>query len=112
MKNPRLDRGPKLKRGVAQPQTMTTSGVRQLPMPGARRRSLETDVMQIPRCWHRTQRAERAGYRELMHSHGNPNRHLGESSRCNAALQISAGSSDDLTDAASSHALREVIHSI
>jgi hypothetical protein len=30
-----------------------------------------------------------------MHSHGNPNRHLGESSRRIAALQIEAGSSDE-----------------
>ena len=40
-----------------------------------------------------------------MHRHGNPNRHLGEIHQRNAALQIRAGSCDDLALPASSEAL-------
>jgi hypothetical protein len=39
-----------------------------------------------------------------MHRHGNPNRHLGETPRRNAALQIRAGSCDDLALRASREA--------
>jgi hypothetical protein len=50
--------------------------------------------------------AEPAGdhYRKLMHSHGNPNRDMGETSRRNAALQISAVSPVDLATSASGEA--------
>jgi hypothetical protein len=34
--------------------------------------------------------------RKLMHQHGNPNRQLTQTFRCNAALQISAGSRENL----------------
>src|SRR5215210_5548298 len=46
MKKPRLERGPKLNRAIAQPQTTITSGVRQLAAAGNRRRSPSVAVIQ------------------------------------------------------------------
>src|ERR1700741_5632639 len=96
MKKPRLERGPKLNSAIAQPQTMITSGVRQLPMPGAVRNSPAFADMQISRWWCRARRGSRIHYRELIHFHGNPNRQVRENSVCNAALQIEADRFDDL----------------
>src|SRR6476660_6520216 len=50
MKKPRLDRGPKLNRPIAQPQTMISNGVRQEARTGAGRRPPAVIVIQIPRC--------------------------------------------------------------
>src|SRR5260221_14403741 len=47
MKKPRLDRGPKLNKAIAQPQAMTTSGVRQEIRGAALRSPVVTD-MQTP----------------------------------------------------------------
>jgi hypothetical protein len=47
-----------------------------------------------------------------MHSHGNPNRDLGETSRRNAALQINAVSSVELTGPASGEALGAMLYLI
>jgi hypothetical protein len=47
-----------------------------------------------------------------MHSHGNPNRDIGETTRRNAALQISAVSPDDLAGVASSEALGGMLYTI
>jgi hypothetical protein len=50
--------------------------------------------------------------RKLMHWHGNPKCQSGETFRCNAALQIEAGSSDDLTVRASGEASFRVLYMI
>src|SRR6266705_5010050 len=95
-KKPRLDRGPKLNSAIAQPQTMRTSGVRQLPTPGSVRKLSVVTAMPFPLCLVSDPKvADRLT--ELMHSHGNPNRHLGEGSGRNAALQIAPVRSDDFT---------------
>src|SRR5216683_3608215 len=47
MKKPRLERGPKLNKAIAQPQAMTTSGVRQEIREAALRSPVVTD-MQTP----------------------------------------------------------------
>jgi hypothetical protein len=47
-----------------------------------------------------------------MHSHGNPNRHLGENPRRIAALQFGAGSSDDFTGWASGGIAQLVLYLI
>src|ERR1700730_161179 len=51
MKKPRLDRGPKLNSAIAQPQTMITSGVRQVLAAGNRRRSPSVTAMQFLDGW-------------------------------------------------------------
>src|ERR1700730_4341022 len=107
MKKPRLDRGPKLSSAIAQPQTMITSGVRQVLAAGNRRRSPSATAMQFLDGWggsqmrlRRAQGAKRPANRrraKLMHPHGNPNRDLGQTSPRNAAMQIGTGSFDELT---------------
>jgi hypothetical protein len=76
--------------------------------------------MQIPR-WFDRNFDERAGLQtppanrrpaKLMRRHGNPNRHIDKTSRCNAALQISASSCDDLTDRTSGEAVGGVLYLI
>jgi hypothetical protein len=47
-----------------------------------------------------------------MHSHGNPNRDMGETSHRNAALQISAVSPDDLARPASGEAQADMLYKI
>ena len=103
MKKPRVERGPNVSMPIRQPHTTITSGVRQV-VAGAGRRSPSVAAMQIPRGVGITkgcrQGGKIAGNRcscKLMHRHGNPNRHLGKTSRRNAALQIAASRSDDLT---------------
>src|SRR4051794_39880730 len=89
MKKPRLERGPKLNRAIAQPQTMITSGVRQLAAAGNRRRSPSVAVIQVPRSWARitvTHECELPATRcgtKLMHRHGNPNPDL--AAQCSVA---------------------------
>jgi hypothetical protein len=48
MKKPKLDRGPKLNRAIAQPQTMMTSGVRQVAAPEDGRKSPAVTAIWIP----------------------------------------------------------------
>jgi hypothetical protein len=49
MKKPTLDLGPKLNRAIMQPQTMITSGVRQVVAEANGRSSPSVAAMQIPR---------------------------------------------------------------
>jgi hypothetical protein len=49
---------------------------------------------------------------KLMHSHENPNRDIGQTSRRIAALQSGAGSLDDLAIPASGEAARAMLYSI
>src|SRR3974390_1337920 len=72
MKKPSADRGPKLKSPIAQPQTMMTSGVRQLATFEAGLRSPAVVDMHCPGCCSRLRMSGRVGLRELMHLHENP----------------------------------------
>jgi hypothetical protein len=47
-----------------------------------------------------------------MHSHGNPNLQVREISRRKAALQIEAGSTEDLADAGPSEAAKRMLYRI
>jgi hypothetical protein len=49
---------------------------------------------------------------KLMHQHGNPNRQLGKISPRKAAMQIAAGSSDDLAARACGEALGGALYLI
>ncbi len=112
-KKPRLDRGPKLSNAITQPQTMITSGVRQLLVsPAAGLELSAVTAMAFPRWLVTGLRKGPARYRQLMHSHGNPNRHLGETGRRNAALQIRASRFDDLAVQPPSEATGGVLYVI
>src|SRR6185503_5448751 len=70
-KKPRLERGPKLNSAIRHPQTMTTSGVRQVPRPEDGRRSPVVTAMSFP--WSIGARNRQAKYYgELMHLHEKP----------------------------------------
>src|SRR6266581_4729842 len=96
MKKPSVDRGPKLNRAMAQPQTMMTSGVRQLGTGEATLWSLMvTDIgLSLAACSRKTHGPRDLGQgiwtTGLMHSHGNPNWRRAENSLRIAALQIGA----------------------
>ena len=100
MKKRRLERGPKLSNAIAQPQTMITSGVRQLLAPEGERTSVTA------MCF--LDRSGRPGrsiecYGKLMHPHGNSKgteRHLLQGSSANSSRTISGSVRAILTEPA------------
>ena len=77
MKKPKLDRGPKLRRAIAQPQTMMTSGVRQV-VPEAGRTSSAIAAIYFPCVDEHPEFPELQHYGELMHLHGKPKGWVGK----------------------------------